>query len=89
MNKFVLEIVFIEPLYACDLEGRKEMFYLTTQSTHFNMVIWCKTYGKEPFNACDLIKYSNYINSIFLSYVVYICTIMIESLNKSEHYSCE
>ena len=29
-------------------EGKKEMFYLTTHSTHFFMVIWCQTYGKEP-----------------------------------------
>ena len=26
-------------------EGRKEMFYLTTHSTHLFMVIWCQTYG--------------------------------------------
>ena len=29
---------------------RKEMFYLTTHSTHFLFtVIWRLTYGKEPF----------------------------------------
>ena len=29
-----------------DDEGRKEMFYLTTHSTHFITVIWRQTYGK-------------------------------------------
>ena len=30
-------------------EGRKEMFYLMTHSTHFYMVTWCSIYGKGPF----------------------------------------
>ena len=31
-------------------EGRKEMFYLTTHSTHFIFTaIWRQTYGKGPF----------------------------------------
>ena len=30
-------------------EGRKEVFYLTTHSTHLVTVIWCRTYGKGPF----------------------------------------
>ena len=29
-------------------EGRKEMFYLTTHSTHFIYVIWRQAYGKGP-----------------------------------------
>ena len=33
------------------LEGRKEMFYLTTHSTHFVFtVILRQTYGKEPLS---------------------------------------
>ena len=35
--------------YLTRKEGRKEIFYLTTHSTHFIfMVIWRQTYGKEP-----------------------------------------
>ena len=30
-------------------EGRKEMFYLTIHVTHFNTVIWRRTYVKIPF----------------------------------------
>ena len=30
--------------------SRKEMFYLTTHSTHFNTVIWRQTYGKGPLS---------------------------------------
>ena len=32
-----------------DEEGGKEVFYLTTHSTHLGMVIWRRTYGKGPF----------------------------------------
>ena len=31
------------------LEGRKEMFYLTTHVTHLVTVIWRQTYGYGPF----------------------------------------
>ena len=31
------------------IEGRKEMFYLTTHSTHIVTAIWRRTYGKGPF----------------------------------------
>ena len=30
-------------------EGRKDIFYLTTHSTHLVTVIWRQTYGKGPF----------------------------------------
>ena len=29
---------------------RKEMFYLTTHTTHFLTVIWRRTYGKRPLS---------------------------------------
>ena len=32
----------------CEFEGRKEMFYLTTHSTHSLTVIWRQAYGKGP-----------------------------------------
>ena len=31
-----------------DCGERKEMFYLTTHSTHLVTVIWRRTYGKRP-----------------------------------------
>ena len=42
--------VYIEPYTHQEgrKEGRKEMFYLTTHSTHFIYVIWLRTYGKGP-----------------------------------------
>ena len=36
-------------LIQSDRKG-KEVFYLTTHSTHFYLVIWCQTYGGGPFS---------------------------------------
>ena len=33
---------------AISEEGRKEIFYLTTHSIHFIIVIWHQTYGRGP-----------------------------------------
>ena len=54
---FVFVINTSSSVYECKTysktrrkEGRKEMFYLTTHSTHFICtIIWRRTYGKGPF----------------------------------------
>ena len=36
-------------VYMCFEKRYKEVFYLTTHSTHLVTVIWRRTYGKGPF----------------------------------------
>ena len=40
-------VCYFNLLTTAGVEGRKEMFYITTYITHFNMVIWRWTYSKE------------------------------------------
>ena len=39
----------LQPVPRCEPTGRKEMFYLTTHSTHFIYGYLRQTYGKGPF----------------------------------------
>ena len=44
--------MFLYMIILCRTYGKKEgkkMFYLMMHSTHFNAVIWHRTYGKGPF----------------------------------------
>ena len=41
-------VCYFNLLTTAGVEGRNEMFHITTHLTHFNMVIWHWTYGKGP-----------------------------------------
>ena len=56
-------------------EGRKEMIYLTTHSTHFKMVIWCQTYGIGPLSKRGNMLLPHRLLFLINSKGSFICTI--------------